>query len=260
MHNQQILDSIISNNNAIILVLTTNSNPEEIIAGIIKKFTNYSGDIYNYSDLITLDGKHQSIKKEDIINIINQFSHAGTDSNDVKFYVLKNCEFSSKEAFNSLLKFLEEPKGNTLGILTTSSLSSLPITVRSRCNIFRLETDENLLRKIKEEFKLDSIPWIMNLFQDINELKTFCISNDFNNFVMMHNFFMNINMIDYKQMFDQFKNLAYGNIRLLLQSLLVTTSGDKQQQILTLLEDLIVNPVRPMIFLKLIKIMESSDV
>lgn len=260
MHNQQILDSIISNNNAIILVLTTNSNPEEIIAGIIKKFTNYSGDIYNYSDLITLDGKYQSIKKEDIINIINQFSHAGTDNNDVKFYVLKNCEFSSKEAFNSLLKFLEEPKGNTLGILTTSSLNSLPITVRSRCNIFRLETDENLLCKIKEEFKLDSIPWIMNLFQDINELKTFCMSNDFNNFVMMHNFFMNINMIDYKQMFDQFKNLAYGNIRLLLQSLLVTTSGDKQQQILTLLEDLIVNPVRPMIFLKLIKIMESSDV
>lgn len=100
----------------------------------------------------------------------------------------------------------------------------------------------------------------MNLFQDINELKTFCTSNDFNNFVMMHNFFMNINMIDYKQMFDQFKNLPYGNIRLLLQSLLVTTSGDKQQQILTLLEDLIVNPVRPMIFLKLIKIMESSDV
>lgn len=260
MNNQQILDSIVSNNNAVILVLTGNSNPEEIITGIVKKFTNYSGNISNYSDLITLDGRQESIKKEDIISIINQFSHAALDSNDVKFYVLKNCEFSSKEAFNSLLKFLEEPKGNTLGILTTSSLNSLPITVRSRCNIFRLETDEKLLQQIKQKFKLENNAWVTNLFQDINDLKDFCASQEFDNFVKMHNFFMNINMLVYKQMFDQFKSWTYGNIRLILQSLLVTTSGDRQQQILSLLEDLNVNPVRPMIFLKLVKIMESNDV
>lgn len=260
MHNQQILDSIVSSNNAIILVLTSNSNPEEIVTGIIKKFTNYSGDVYNYSDLITLDGKHQSIKKEDIINIMSQFSHAGIDSNNVKFYLLKNCEFSSKEAFNSLLKFLEEPKDNTLGILTTSSLNSLPLTVRSRCSIFRLETDTNLLKQIKEKFKLDDKTWIFNLFQDINELENFCMSEEFNDFIKMHNFFININMIEYKDIFDKFKNLSYNNIRLMLQSLLVETSGNKQKLILNLLEDININPVKPMIFLKLVKIMESNDV
>lgn len=260
MNNQQILDSIISNNNAIILVLTKNSNPESLIENIIRKFTNYSGDIYNYSDLVSFDGRQQSIKKEDILAIINQFSHSGINSNDVKFYLLKNCEFASKEAFNSLLKFLEEPKGNSLGILTTSSLNSLPITVRSRCNIFLLEEDVESLNQIKKEFNLDNNAWIFNLFQDIKELRNFCSSEEFSSFIAMHNFFMNVNLIDYKQMLDQFKSWSYGNIRLILQSLLITTSGEKQKQILSLLEDLYVNPVKPMIFLKLVKIMESRNV
>lgn len=45
-------------------------------------------------------------------------------------------------AFNSLLKLLEEPRDNTLIILVTDKLGSLPITIRSRCQNIKLDAPD----------------------------------------------------------------------------------------------------------------------
>ena len=50
-----------------------------------------------------------------------------------KMVLIDDAHTMTSEAANSLLKVLEEPRGNTIFILVTSLEGLLPITVRSRC-------------------------------------------------------------------------------------------------------------------------------
>jgi DNA polymerase-3 subunit gamma/tau len=62
-----------------------------------------------------------------------------------RVYIIDEAHMLSKNAFNALLKTLEEPPAHVLFILATTEVEKLPITVRSRCQRFdlrRLTVDE----------------------------------------------------------------------------------------------------------------------
>ncbi len=62
-----------------------------------------------------------------------------------KVYIIDEAHMLSKNAFNALLKTLEEPPERVLFILATTEVEKLPVTVRSRCQRFdlrRLGVDE----------------------------------------------------------------------------------------------------------------------
>ncbi|NOR73120.1 MAG: DNA polymerase III subunit gamma/tau [Mariprofundaceae bacterium] len=62
-----------------------------------------------------------------------------------RVYIIDEAHMLSKNAFNALLKTLEEPPAYVLFILATTEVEKLPITVRSRCQRFdlrRLAVDE----------------------------------------------------------------------------------------------------------------------
>jgi DNA polymerase-3 subunit gamma/tau len=62
-----------------------------------------------------------------------------------RVYIVDEAHMLSKNAFNALLKTLEEPPAHVLFILATTEVEKLPITVRSRCQRFdlrRLSVDE----------------------------------------------------------------------------------------------------------------------
>lgn len=156
MNNSEIINNIDSFSSSVILVLNNNSNPDAIVKSLIEKLTTISlHNLQNYLDLIILDGYKKNIKKDDVLSIIKQFSHSNITDNNAKFYYLKNFQYASNEAYNCLLKFIEEPGDNTMGIFTTNSINELPITIVSRCKVFYLEPDEVALEELKKEFKLD---------------------------------------------------------------------------------------------------------
>lgn len=88
-----------------------------------------------YVDLIVIDGSKDSIKKEDISFIINQFSNTANEKKGIKVYILNLVENMTLEATNSLLKFLEEPPSNTYAILTTLNKFYILPTIISRCEV-----------------------------------------------------------------------------------------------------------------------------
>jgi len=53
-----------------------------------------------------------------------------------KVYIIDEAHMLTKEAFNALLKTLEEPPPHAVFILATTELHKIPDTIRSRCQVF----------------------------------------------------------------------------------------------------------------------------
>ena len=53
-----------------------------------------------------------------------------------KIYIVDEVHMLTKEAFNALLKTLEEPPGQAVFILATTELNNVPLTIYSRCQSF----------------------------------------------------------------------------------------------------------------------------
>ena len=87
-----------------------------------------------YFDVIYVDGYKSSIKKDDIENILDEFSRTSLESSGKKIYILANINNSSVKVLNMILKFMEEPSNeNTYGIFITDRKEDLLPTIVSRC-------------------------------------------------------------------------------------------------------------------------------
>jgi DNA polymerase III subunit gamma/tau len=53
-----------------------------------------------------------------------------------KFYILDEVHMFTKDAFNTLLKTLEEPPEHVIFVLATTELEKVPETIISRCQVF----------------------------------------------------------------------------------------------------------------------------
>jgi len=80
-----------------------------------------------------------------------------------KVYIIDEVHMLTKEAFNALLKTLEEPPEHVVFILATTEEEKLLDTILSRCQVFRMHSPSRaVLAKVvtevakKEGFKLDA--------------------------------------------------------------------------------------------------------
>ncbi|NBK98878.1 MAG: DNA polymerase III subunit delta [Erysipelotrichia bacterium] len=106
-----------------------------------------------YADLIYIDGKTKSIKKNEIMEVQERFSKTKLETKGKKVYILDGVENATKEALNSLLKFLEEPESDSMAILISEHSDRLLETIVSRCQVipFYKNNTEELEQTLKEE-------------------------------------------------------------------------------------------------------------
>ena len=89
---------------------------------------------------------------DDVRDLI-EFSRYGPTSSKYKIFIIDEVHMLSKQAFNALLKTLEEPPEYLKFIFATTEVNKIPITVLSRCQRFdliRISFDEllNFLKKV----------------------------------------------------------------------------------------------------------------
>ena len=74
---------------------------------------------------------------DDVRDLI-EFSRYGPTSSKYKIFIIDEVHMLSKQAFNALLKTLEEPPKYLKFIFATTEVNKIPITVLSRCQRFDL--------------------------------------------------------------------------------------------------------------------------
>ena len=106
-------------------------------------------------DVIEMDAaSHTGI--DDVRDLIDS-AHYKPNSARYKVYIIDEVHMLSKQAFNGLLKTLEEPPEHVKFIFATTEVRKVPVTVLSRCQRFdlkRIEIEaliEHLARIAKEE-------------------------------------------------------------------------------------------------------------
>jgi len=79
-----------------------------------------------------------------------------------KVYIIDEAHMLTKEAFNALLKTLEEPPKHIVFILATTEIEKLPETIVSRCQVFSFKKpSQKILKELvlnlaeKEGFKIE---------------------------------------------------------------------------------------------------------
>jgi DNA polymerase III subunit gamma/tau len=91
---------------------------------------------------------------DDVRDLI-EFSRYGPTSSKYKIFIIDEVHMLSKQAFNALLKTLEEPPEYLKFIFATTEIKKIPITVVSRCQRFDLSRIKStqlfeFVKKIKE--------------------------------------------------------------------------------------------------------------
>ncbi|MCI5048970.1 MAG: DNA polymerase III subunit gamma/tau [Rickettsiales bacterium] len=87
-------------------------------------------------DVIEMDAASRT-GIDDIRDIIETVHYAPTSAR-YKIYIIDEVHMLSKNAFNALLKTLEEPPAHVKFIFATTELRKIPITIVSRCQRFDL--------------------------------------------------------------------------------------------------------------------------
>lgn len=81
-----------------------------------------------------------------------------------KVFIIDEVHMLSKNAFNAILKLLEEPQEHTIFIFATTEVQKIPLTVISRCQRFDLH-----------RFSLDDL---VSLFEYVAKCESFSIERD----------------------------------------------------------------------------------
>jgi len=108
----------------------------------------------NHIDVLEMDAASKT-GVDDVRDLI-EFSRYGPTIAKYKIFIIDEVHMLSKQAFNALLKTLEEPPEYLKFIFATTEIKKIPITVVSRCQRFDLSRIKSLelfdfIKKIKDK-------------------------------------------------------------------------------------------------------------
>tara|TARA_B110001452_G_scaffold247657_1_gene233853 strand:- start:548 stop:2233 length:1686 start_codon:yes stop_codon:yes gene_type:complete len=108
----------------------------------------------NHIDVLEMDAASKT-GVDDVRDLI-EFSRYGPTTSKFKIFIIDEVHMLSKQAFNALLKTLEEPPEYLKFIFATTEIKKIPITVVSRCQRFDLSRIKSLelfdfIKKIKDK-------------------------------------------------------------------------------------------------------------
>lgn len=113
----------------------------------------------NHPDFFIIEAEKNIIKKDQLTNLQKEFSKKSS-VNGKRVYLIKNAENMNASAYNSILKFIEEPNPNIIAILTTNNIYNLNKTIISRCQVLNFDninSNNSLNKYLTEDIDINNI-------------------------------------------------------------------------------------------------------
>ena len=110
-----------------------------------EKFCENCSTIINSNHIDVLEMDAASKTGVDDVRDLIEFSRYGPTSAKYKIFIIDEVHMLSKQAFNALLKTLEEPPNYLKFIFATTEIKKIPVTVVSRCqryDLSRIKSDQ----------------------------------------------------------------------------------------------------------------------
>ena len=132
---------------------------------VVNSNTHYFKQIDNeeYVDLYVVEPESNGIKKNQMINLMEEFNNKSLLDNK-KIYIIKECEKFNSHSANTILKFLEEPNDDIIGILLTNNRYKVIDTIISRCQVITFIDDTKF--DVDDDY-IDLIDFILNIKKNI---------------------------------------------------------------------------------------------
>ena len=120
----------------------------------------------DYVDIIEIDGA--SNRGIDNIRELREKAAIAPTSGKYKIYIIDEVHMLTKEAFNALLKTLEEPPKHVIFIMATTDAYKVPVTITSRAQTYTLSLADkkvmfDYLKSICEKEKINIEPDALNI-------------------------------------------------------------------------------------------------
>lgn len=111
----------------------------------------------DYTDIVEIDGA--SNRGIDDIREIREKAMIKPTLGKYKIYIIDEVHMLTREAFNALLKTLEEPPQHVIFIMATTDLNKVPATILSRAQVynFKLVPPDVVLKHLEDVCKKEDI-------------------------------------------------------------------------------------------------------
>lgn len=158
-----------------VLEIIKEINSEGKSAEFIEKLNRTIDDNTN-PDVYTIKTDKREILVDEIYDLLDRFSTTAF-MNSYKTYIIYDADKLSESSSNKLLKFLEEPEENIVGFYLTAVPNKILSTIRSRCEIFNFEYNNNNildLLDITEDYYnnyYDITTYLINILNDNTKYK-----------------------------------------------------------------------------------------
>ena len=126
-------------------------NCEKALEGKCEKKCSHCEPIANSNHIDVLEMDAASKTGVDDVRELIEFSRYPPSVAKFKIFIIDEVHMLSKQAFNGLLKTLEEPPSSLKFILATTEVRKIPVTILSRCQRFDLKrvSVEELFKHLK---------------------------------------------------------------------------------------------------------------
>ena len=135
------------------MVNCENLGSDGMPCGVCESCKNFDSS----SDIVEIDaasnnGVDEIRELRDKVNLV-------PSGNKYKVYIIDEVHMLTTQAFNALLKTLEEPPSHVIFILATTEFFKIPVTVVSRCQKFQFTRVSNdaIVSRLKTIAKLENI-------------------------------------------------------------------------------------------------------
>lgn len=142
-------------------MIVSNMTYDEVINSDKDEFKQIDGN--EYIDLYIIEPDGNEIKKNQMTKLMDEFNNTSILDNK-RVYIIKECEKFNKSSANTILKFLEEPSSNIIGILLTNNRYKVIETIVSRCQNITF-TDSEIDNNYEEY--IDLLDFICNIKKNI---------------------------------------------------------------------------------------------